>query len=161
MVGKVRAALLGAAAILVAASLMGGWSALEAAQEQKDSKAVAGRKKLMQGNAKAMKALNGALKAGEYPKVVMLASEIGENALGIGEAFEKKDLAGKTTALPKIWEEKAKFDRIASKMLNDSREVVEAARTKDKQKTEAAVKAMGSNCAACHKEFRQPPKKKS
>ena len=154
MIGKVRAALLGIAVALVAASfLAGGWSALAAAPE-KDSKAVAARKKLMQGNAKAMKALNEAVKAGEFPKVVMQASEIGENALGIEEAFEKKDMSGKTTALPKIWEQKAKFNQLATKLLNDSRSVVEAARAKDKAKVEASVKAMGANCAACHKEFR-------
>lgn len=159
MIGRVRAAFLGAA-LAVAAGwvLMGGWSPLEAAPA-KDSKAVAARKKLMQGNAKAMKALNGAVKAGEFPKVALLASEVGENALGIAEAFEKKDMAGKTAALPKIWDEKAKFNQLASKLLNDSRAVIEAARAKDKAKVEAAVKVMGSNCAACHKEFRQPPKK--
>lgn len=159
MIGRVRAAFLGAALAVVAGwVLMGGWPALEAAPA-KDSKAVAARKKVMQGNGKAMKALNAAVKAGEFPKVALMASEVGENALDIAEAFEKKDMAGKTTALPKIWEEKAKFNQLATKLLNDSRAVIEAARAKDKAKVEAGVKVMGSNCAACHKEFRQPPKK--
>ena len=154
MSGRARAALLGAALAAVAGwVLVGGWSAPEAAPE-KDSKAVAARKKLMQGNAKSMKALNAAVKAGELPKAVLFASEVGEFALGIGEAFGKKDMAGKTTALAKIWDEKDKFTKIASKLLNDSRDVIEAARAKDKAKVEAAVKAMGANCAACHKAYR-------
>jgi len=159
MSGRMRAALLGAALAVVAGwVLMGGWSALEAAPE-KDSKAVAARKKLMQGNAKSMKALNAAVKAGEFPKAALFASEVGEFALGIAEAFEKKDMAGKTTALANIWDEKAKFGQIASKLLNDSRAVIEAAREKDNAKVEAAVKVVGANCAACHKAYRVPPKK--
>lgn len=159
MIGKVCAALFGAVFILVAGSvLMEGSPVLEAAPA-KDSKAVAARKKLMQANGKAMKGISAAVKAGELPKVALLASEIGENALDMKDAFEKKDMTGKTTALPKIWSEKAKFDQMATKLLNDSRAVIEAAREKNKAKVAAAVKTMGANCGACHKAYRVQKKK--
>lgn len=151
---KVRAALWGGILALVAGGFLIGGLQSFAAEAVKDSKAVADRKKTMQANNKLAKEIGEAVKKDEFPKVVFAASEIAENAINIPELFEKKDLTGKTAALPKIWEEKTKFDQRASKLMTDARAVVEAARDKDKAKVEAAVKVMGANCGACHETYR-------
>ncbi len=153
MAGK-RLAGMGYAVWILAAGLAvwGAQGLLEAAEGE--SKVVAARKKVMQGNNKAFKAIQEAAKADKYGIILVQGSEIAENAMEIPDAFEKKDLSGKTRALPKIWEEKDKFKQIASKLMADARALEEAAQNKDKEKVTAAFKALGATCDACHKDYR-------
>lgn len=64
---------------------------------------------------------------------------------------------GETTVLPVIWEKKAEFDGIFDKLVADAKAAQVAIVDEATFKTEWP-KVM-ANCGACHRVFREPPKK--
>jgi cytochrome c556 len=67
---------------------------------------------------------------------------------------EGSETGGDTEALPAIWENKAEFDALATKLEADAQ-----AAAADAGKDEAAFKAafanLARNCSGCHKKYRQ------
>jgi cytochrome c556 len=63
---------------------------------------------------------------------------------------------GETQALPVIWEKKAAFLAIYDKLAADAKTASTA--IKDEASFKAEWPKVMSNCGACHKEFRVPPK---
>ena len=75
-------------------------------------------------------------------------------ALGFGELFpDGSDSGGKTTASPKIWEDRAGFNAALAKFANDTASGI-AAKPADLDAFRAAFGAAASNCGACHKAYR-------
>jgi len=75
-------------------------------------------------------------------------------ALGVGELFPAgSDSGGKTTASPKIWEDRAGFDAAMAKFASDTAAGI-AAKPADLDAFRAAFGAAASNCGACHKAYR-------
>lgn len=79
-------------------------------------------------------------------------ADIGEE---LGSLFPAGSGAGKTDALPAIWQEADKFKqaveagRIATAQLRD------AIKTGDKAATGKALKAVGDSCKGCHDKYRK------
>ena len=61
--------------------------------------------------------------------------------------------APKTEALPTIWEHKAKFDSIMTKMSQDAQTAL--ASIKDEASFKTEMPKVLSNCGACHNDFRK------
>lgn len=63
--------------------------------------------------------------------------------------------AGKTGALPAIWERPADFKAAAGTFETESAKLLALASAADMAGTAAQMKAVGGACGACHKEFRK------
>ena len=63
---------------------------------------------------------------------------------------------GNTQALPAIWEKKAEFTAIYTKIEADAKAA--SAAIKDEASFKTEWPKIGANCGTCHKSFRQPPK---
>lgn len=61
--------------------------------------------------------------------------------------------AEKSDALPSIWENKAKFESIGTKMSQDAQTALAA--IKDEASFKAEMPKVLQNCGACHNEFRK------
>jgi cytochrome c556 len=68
--------------------------------------------------------------------------------------------AGKTRALPSIWEKKAKYDRINDDWVKAARSMEAAADAGDLNAAGKAADALSKACKACHKPFRKKKAKK-
>ena len=75
-------------------------------------------------------------------------------ALGIGELFPAgSETGGKSTASPKIWEDRAGFDTAMAKFAADTAAGIKA-KPADLDAFKAAFGAAAANCGACHKAYR-------
>ncbi|MBB4039744.1 cytochrome c556 [Microvirga flocculans] len=66
---------------------------------------------------------------------------------------ESSKSADKTEALPTIWENKAKFDSIMTKLGTDAQTAL--ASIKDEASLKAELPKVLQNCGACHNDFRK------
>jgi cytochrome c556 len=66
---------------------------------------------------------------------------------------ESSKTAEKTDALPSIWENKAKFESIGTKMSQDAQTAM--ASIKDEASFKAEMPKVLQNCGACHNDFRK------
>lgn len=79
---------------------------------------------------------------------------IAANAQKAGPLFpESSKNAEKTDALPAIWENKAKFDSIMTKLHTDAETAI--ASIKDEASFKAELPKVLQNCGACHNDFRK------
>jgi cytochrome c556 len=117
---------------------------------------IADRKAVLKGFGDASKA-PGAMMKGEAPFDLAAVKK----ALDTYEAGAKKlpslfpdnsKTGGETGALPKIWEEKSKFDGLFAKLAADAA-AAKAAIT-DEASFKANVGKVFGNCKACHDDFR-------
>lgn len=77
-----------------------------------------------------------------------------ENAEKAATLFpESSKDAPKTEALPAIWENKAKFDSIMTKLSQDAKTAM--ASIKDEASFKAEMPKVLQNCGACHNDFRK------
>ena len=89
------------------------------------------------------------------------AQAIAAMAALIPEVFPKGTGEGKTDALPAIWEDKATFDAAARNLAKEARKLAKVADTGDLSAIGKQAKATGKDgCGGCHKDFRQPKKKR-
>lgn len=63
--------------------------------------------------------------------------------------------AGKTRALPTVWERGSEFDAAMEKSLAAAGDMVAAAETGDLGQIRGALGALGKTCGGCHDTFRQ------
>jgi cytochrome c556 len=59
-----------------------------------------------------------------------------------------------TDALPHIWEDRAKFDSLANKLVPETKTLVTTVAGKDVAAIRTQVKAVADVCSSCHKSFR-------
>lgn len=91
----------------------------------------------------------------DLAKVQAALKVVQEKAQVLPKLFpEDSKTGGETEALPKIWEEKAKFEERISKL----GVAAKAAETKitDAETFPDAWKELMGNCSGCHKAFRKP-----
>jgi cytochrome c556 len=62
---------------------------------------------------------------------------------------------GKTEALPLIWQEQEKFNKLVSDLETASAKLRDAVAANDKAGTSAAFKALGDSCKSCHDRYRK------
>jgi cytochrome c556 len=72
-----------------------------------------------------------------------------------GALFPENSKEGDTRALPKIWTDKADFDKMLAKFGNDVAEQKSKA-TANLDGLKQAMAVVGKDCGDCHKEFRKP-----
>jgi cytochrome c556 len=63
--------------------------------------------------------------------------------------------AGKTAALPAIWERPADFNAAAATLATESAKLLALASAADMAGAGVQLKAVGGACGACHKDFRK------
>jgi len=68
---------------------------------------------------------------------------------------EGTDRGGNTTALPRVWTERARFDAGAARMQEEALRLAAAARTGDVAQLRVAFGATAQTCKACHDNFRR------
>jgi len=68
---------------------------------------------------------------------------------------EGTDRGGNTTALPRIWTERARFDAAAGQMQEEATRLAAAARTGNLAQLRTAFGAAAQSCKACHDNFRR------
>jgi cytochrome c556 len=61
---------------------------------------------------------------------------------------------GDTKASPKIWTEKADFEKAALRLSTEADALATAAKAGDEAAVATAFKGVGDACGACHKEYR-------
>jgi cytochrome c556 len=59
-----------------------------------------------------------------------------------------------TDALPHIWEDRAKFDSLASKLVPETKTLVTTVSGNDMSAVRTQMKAVADICSSCHKSFR-------
>ena len=119
---------------------------------------VTARKALMRTQVAAnVRAITVALKDNKLADAAKAADAIAKAAREIPNAFRRNTLAGKTTALPVIWQKKADFDAKAKNLGTAAAALAVILKAGDKSGAEASLKAMQGNCGACHRMYRKPP----
>ncbi len=89
------------------------------------------------------------------------AEAIAAMAALIPDVFPAGSGKGKTDALAKIWEDKDKFEAAARNLGKEARKLAKAAASGDMAAIGKQAKSTGKNgCGGCHKDFRQPKKKR-
>ena len=120
------------------------------------SAAIAKRKDILKGVGDATKPVAAMLK-GEAPfdnakaqKALATYASAAKELKGLFPADSKT--GGDTAALPKIWDEKAKFDAIFDKLAADA--TAAAGAIKDEASLKANFGKVLGNCKACHDDYR-------
>ena len=116
------------------------------------------RKGLMRANGKQMKAIGKGLKSGNLADVADGARILTDNANTTPAVFQLRNISGNTKADPKIWANKADFDKMAMDLRKAAFSLADAVRKKDKAAMQSARRAVGGTCAACHKAYCVPKK---
>jgi cytochrome c556 len=103
----------------------------------------------------------GQMAKGEAPfdlaKVQASIKTIVEGAPKLPALFpDDSKTGGETKALPAIWENKAEFNAIFTKLEADAKAAAVAIKDEATFKTEWPK--IGANCGTCHKKFREAPK---
>jgi cytochrome c556 len=116
---------------------------------------VAARKELMKSNGAQARAA-GAMVKGEAPfdlaKAKAIFVTVEGNAAKLKELFPAGSDKGDTAALPKIWEDKADFERHLAKLASDAKAAASAVTDLDSFKAQFA--AVGKVCGGCHQTYR-------
>lgn len=104
----------------------------------------------------AMKESSG-LASGKTPwdaaKAKAVMAGVAADAARLHGLFPAGSDQGKTGALPKIWEDKADFDKRLTALGEDARSAGEAS---DAVAFKAGVIKLGKNCKSCHDVYRKP-----
>ncbi|WP_210395258.1 c-type cytochrome [Motiliproteus sediminis] len=86
------------------------------------------------------------------------ATEIAAHAPEISGLFPEGSLHSPSNALPAIWEQKAKFDRLATDLETNAVRLANNAARQSQNDSKKDFRQIGRVCAACHKHFRQKQK---
>ena len=70
------------------------------------------------------------------------------------DGFNPNTKDEKTAALPAVYNDKAKFDEIASRLENEASRLATVSRSGDEAAVKAQITAVGKVCGACHNDFR-------
>ncbi len=101
------------------------------------------------GGIRAVAAAKGDVKTLENP-----AKAIARYAALIPSLFPAGSGTGDTKALPEIWSDNAGFQKAAATLGDTATQLAKAANAGDAAGVDAAIKAVGDACGACHRSFR-------
>jgi len=117
---------------------------------------IATRKKLMDANGAAAGAAVAMIK-GEIPfdaKVAMAALQAFNSvSYAFGDYFPEGSDKGNTSASPKIWTDRAGFEKMLSQFRADTEAAVKS-KPQDLDALKAAMTTIGKDCGACHETYR-------
>ncbi len=122
------------------------------------------RKKFMDRNYDALKAIKRAVEQKDYATVEVKAKEIMGNMDTLLDYFPKGVQSEKSRAKPEIWQRWDEFSKLPTKVKDVAGALATAAAAKDDAGVQAQFKALGPEspfrsgaCFDCHKEFRSSP----
>jgi cytochrome c556 len=117
---------------------------------------IAQRKALMDLQGATAIGIVAAMKAGDTAMVAKLAGPLSRSAGVIPSFFDKGtgSEAGKTAALPAIWEKWDDFKAAAAKLGTESAKLAEAAKEGNQAAVAAQFSALAKSCDGCHEIFR-------
>ncbi len=132
-------------------------SGVALAQELHGEAAIAKRKEIMRGWGGLLKDPGGMLKgetAFDLAKVQAALRSIESGSTDLKTLFpEDSKTGGKTEAAPAIWEKKAEFEALYTKIGADAKTAEGA--IKDEATLKAELPKVLGTCGACHRNFRQ------
>jgi cytochrome c556 len=117
---------------------------------------IAQRKALMELQGATAIGMVMAMKAGDTARLAKLAEPLAGSAKVLPSFFDKGTgpEAGKTAALPAIWEKWDEFKAAAAKLETESTKLADAAKEGNQAAVTAQFKALASACDGCHDNFR-------
>jgi cytochrome c556 len=136
------------------AAVLGFTAGMSASQLFAQAEVIEKRQKLMKGQSADVKAIKAAVEAKDYATIETKAKDLMGSADHIVSSFPKGSTVGKTRATAKIWEKPDEFAKYAKTLRSSSEELAAAAKSKNDDAIAAKLKAVGSTCETCHKEFR-------
>lgn len=142
---------------IVAAALVGGVAVAEA--QTSATKQIEQRKEMMKASGAAMKTLTPMVRgdapwnqksAGDAARTLVNAAPKIPAAFPAGTGPE----AGKTDALPAIWQNKADFDAKAKALQVEAEKLLQVVQANDEAGFKAQFPKVGRTCAGCHEPYR-------
>ena len=115
---------------------------------------IAERKTNFKANAAAMKAINAALRGGDFGTVITQATTIADWARVMPNYFPENSDSGDTKARADIWIDFDGFKSRASANEQAALTLISNAKTEDVSTTIVALKALGGTCKSCHDNFK-------
>lgn len=141
-----------------ASALLGGAASIAATLTPKQ--AAQQRHSNFEKMGKAMKAIGGELKSGAPNRGVIVANArtiaaIAPQQTRLFPAGSGPSPSLRTHALPAIWTDRATFDALGTKLVNESAKFAGMAPTADFGAIGAQMKVVGGTCGECHRKFRE------
>ena len=115
---------------------------------------VEDRKANFKANNASMRAIGGALGAGDFATVTAEAQKIADWAAVMPDYFPEGSDTGDTSARASIWENFEGFKAAAKANHNAALTLLVAAEAGDKDAAKAALGEVGGTCKACHQQFK-------
>lgn len=143
---------------VLAGALFGLMAVATATQAYAQSDVIEKRQKLMKSQSAASKAIKAAAKNKDWATVEAKAKDIVGTADQIVDLFPKGSTTGETRAKAVIWEKHDQFAKDAKDLSKAAGELAAAAKSGNEADVKVKVKALGSACSACHKQFRAKKK---
>ena len=146
----------------LAALVLGGCATGGSAAKMTPEQIVAERQQVMKVNGASWMDAQNKIEAGNIEAVAVNAETMAFLATQIPMLFPEGSMTDKSKAKPEIWQKKAEFDAAAKNMETWSMKLAAAAKSKNKEQTEAVAKDFGRQaCGTCHTPFRVPPPARS
>lgn len=129
------------------------------AEAQTGAASIATRQEAMKGNGGAMRTLTQMVR-GEQPwnqqAAAQAATTLNSTAKAIPSVFPQGSgaEAGKTRALPAIWQNWSGFEAEAKTLETESAKLLQLAQTNDEAGVKAQLPKVGAVCGSCHEKFR-------
>jgi cytochrome c556 len=142
---------------LAVAAVAGGIAIAEA--QTSAAGAIAARQEAMKAQGGAMRALTPIIR-GEQPwnqqTAIQAATTLNTSAKAIPNVFPQGSgpEAGKTDALPAIWQNRADFESKAKALETESAKLLQLAQAGDEAGFKAQFPAVGRTCGGCHENYR-------
>ena len=112
------------------------------------------RQKVMKAQSAAVKEIKAGVESKNYATVEAKAKDIMGTSDQIPSVFPKGSTTGKTKAKAEIWEKNDDFVKHAKALNKNASELAAAAKAGNDAEVGVKLKALGSTCDSCHKEFR-------
>ena len=146
----------------LAALVLGGCATGGSMAKMTPEQIVAERQQVMKVNGASWMDAQNKIKAGNIEAVAVNADTMAFLGSQIPMLFPEGSMTDKSKAKPEIWQKKAEFDAAAQNMVTWSNKLAAAAKSKNKEETEAVAKDFGRQaCGTCHTPFRVPPPARS
>ena len=139
----------------IAAALLLGIMGGKLAAQSQAAELVKQRKKEMSELSRAFEPLLQVVRgqSDDFDAAIASAETMNVNAQKIIENFPAgtgRDAFPESRAKPEVWTQRAEFEAAAQKLFDESKKLVEAAKSRDLEKFQVQFRAYGEACGACH-----------
>ena len=116
------------------------------------------RMELMKSMGDRMKKMGDMVKgkvAFDSASIAASAEEIKQAAPDINHLFPEGSIDKPSEALPRIWEDREKFDELTETMIQEAAKLSDVATAGDKRSIMIQFTKLGKTCSSCHTDFRK------